>query len=169
MNPQFIIRKKSLSSVHSKPEIEFHSPYLKPPLSTKASVLPQLRNKRKIKTLGCISGSMSSSSLSSNEQNHLGSSSPSIKFHSDFEYSSDSEMIENNQNSDFLIHQMQEKLDSISQQDFKSVFQVYLIFLNQIIETDSKHSKILSIIKHGLINSIKNRYKFKIHSKKKNR
>lgn len=166
MNPQFIIRKKSLSTVHSKPEIEFHSPYLKPPLSTKASVLPQLRNKRKIKTLGCLSGSMSISSLSSNELNHPGSSSPSIKFHSDIEYCSDSEMIENDQASDNLIHQMQEKLNSIPQNDFKSVIQTYLIFFNKIIETDSKHSKILSIIKHGLINSIKNRYKYKIQIKK---
>jgi hypothetical protein len=96
-----------------------------------------------------------------------GSVSPSVKFHSDSEFLSDAELSENSDPlSENLLHHLQENLKLSKEEDFKSIFQIYLNSFNELLSKSPPFSKLLEILKNGLINSLKKRYKLKLSKAK---
>lgn len=134
------------------------SPYLLP-IKPGQQDLKFVRSRKRVKTLGDnVKGSFTSTQ-SSALLKPIHKSSHDFNFRLDNSFESESTVKSDRQSE--LVNKLNEKLKEIKSEDFYSLFNAYFAIFDLVIIHDSEFSRVLMMVKDGIIASMKGHYKAK--------
>lgn len=171
MNPKTLLRHSSLKAAKIKQEDFKLSPYnkmVKPKIASSALLQPiVLRKSKRLLTPPSKPSLQLQELLEHREENKdMIINNEGFKY-IDNEYSFQrQETFPVGLNCANLTEKLEEKLKNVGPNDFVGRFDAYFAIFDLVIIADSKYSQILSKIKAGLIDNLKEKYKEKIHRHK---
>ncbi|OMJ68348.1 hypothetical protein SteCoe_34224 [Stentor coeruleus] len=171
MNPKNLLRQSSLKVVRTKSEDIGQSPYSKPmrPKQSTNNLLAPIvvRRGKRLLTPPSLSSLQMQEFLEKNTEglDFDKEKENQERIANDMEYQRQ-DTIPSGLNCTFLLGKLEEKLKSIRPNDFQGKFDAYFAIFDLIIIADSKYSQILSKVKSGIIDNMKEKYREKIQKYK---
>lgn len=168
MNPKTLLRQSSLKAVRTKSEDIGPSPYSKPirPKPSNSNLLAPVvvRRSKRLLTPPSLPSLQMQEFLEKHAEglNFDQEKEDQTPVANEMEYQRQ-ETMQSGLSCAYLLNKLEEKLNSIRPNDFQGKFDAYFAIFDLTIIADSKYSQVLSKVKSGLIDNMKEKYREKLH------